>query len=374
MALADDLVQLESLAPKLAAERVPALVRRLLDGALADRELAMRKLIAWCQTADSLAGARFAIAGGALVESGVAPTGLGRALIEPIERALVASARFFAAVAVLPSAEEEDATTGDGLYIGQNFYTREALQPIVLADVAAFEAYQSLDIWYRPAVAAWTRDAAVLREAQARSVLGAAAKTMALASTGAGWLTRILRVCLNEPFVVTIPELDETWELSMSGCADVAQLRILLSDALGPSLERLGSTGAAPPALLASARGDGPLTVAARYACDFAIYPWQAIDPETRLPENGRYRWEAPGGAGDTWLPSDFLPGDLVPLDERRVIALVGPKRDVPLQSIESGRVFVSLPASLHKVRRLDSAAGARWNERIAHALRLEKN
>ena len=58
----------------------------------------------------------------------------------------------------------------------------------------------------------------------------------------------------------------------------------------------------------------------------------------------------------------------------RRVIALVGPKRDVPLQSIESGRVFVSLPASLHKVRRLDSAAGARWNERIAHALRLEKN
>ncbi|HEY5925600.1 MAG TPA: hypothetical protein VIV11_28135, partial [Kofleriaceae bacterium] len=52
--------------------------------------------------------AYLALAGGAIVEDGEEATALGRALIAPLERTLVAAARMLAHVAHLPDAKHDD--------------------------------------------------------------------------------------------------------------------------------------------------------------------------------------------------------------------------------------------------------------------------
>ena len=257
------------------------------------------------------------------VEGGMAPGSLGPAIFLPVSRALEAAAR----------------------------------------DPAAEGSLETLEAWLAPTVATWSRDRDTLRRAQQSERLRAHVATLAGRSEAAWWLARLLVVCIDAPFVVLVPELQEAWALRLDGCVDNSQFLVLLSAALSDPLRRLGVDAPAPAALLANARGEGPPQVAGSYGARFALYAWQAIDPESSRPVNGKFTWIAPGGRGDIWLPGDYPPSHVTLLEERRVVALVV---STATRVIGGGRIFQGLAAGITDVRRLDEAEASRWTDPIA--------
>src|SRR5262245_46183141 len=116
-------------------------------------------------------GSFLALAGGALVESGGPAGAVGRAIIAPLTRALENAQRMVPLVAALPDSEddadeeeEEDDDDDEGVDrvdIAGKRLTREQLDALADQDLAAVQAWFSLDTWYRPAVATWTRETSI---------------------------------------------------------------------------------------------------------------------------------------------------------------------------------------------------------------------
>jgi hypothetical protein len=152
----------------------------------------------------------------------------------------------------------------------------------------------------------------------------------------------------------------------LDGCVDNQQFLVLLSEALGGSLRRLGVAAPAPKNVLAIARGEGPQQAAGTYGASFATYAWQAIDPETSRPVDGRFKWVAPGGAGSIWLPGDFPPSRVEPLEGARVVALV---KSSMTRMIPASRTFGQLKASISHVRQLSPEEARPWVDKVAPKL-----
>ncbi|MBL0212528.1 MAG: hypothetical protein IPQ07_01440 [Myxococcales bacterium] len=344
-------------------------------------------------------GAHIALAGGALVEHGASPTELGRALVAPLERALVDAARMVAYAKQyghehahehadddgdvppddpdVPDDDEDDEAGDHGeagdhrhehdhgeghahaLEIGGWALTDEQLETIAARDVAAVRAWASLEMWYRPAVAAWSRDLSVLREVQARSTLRAAIDALAGETATTHWLSVLLAAVASAPFVVLVPELEEAWAFTADGVVDMGQLTVLLSKALADPLARLGASGPATEAELDVMSGAGPQSSDGGYSSSFAFYPIEAADPTTGLPRDGIYEWTAPGGTGTHSLPGDFLPGTIAPRDGVRQLVMVGPKAPGLrfVRIISSSRMFDALGARISDVRKLPSSS-----------------
>ena len=344
-----------------ASDEMTAIVREASTAAPAVHESLTAALAARFDHEHPVLGAHLALLAGALVETGIRLGSVGSALLVPLERTLVAAQRFV-------ELANEHAGDGDGdpkrgLFVGDKYLSEASLAALSSRDVEAVRAFESLQTWYRPAVALWTRDRATLRRAQAEPTLRAAVEALAKLSQGAFWLATLLDVCIEVPFVVLIPELQEAWELIVDGCVDNEQLLTLLSEALCPSLRRLGVAAPAPAAVLAIARGDGPQQAQSHYSAAFQIYAWQAIDRDSGWPVNGRFVWHSPGGRGDSWLPGDFRPSRVVPLEGKRVVALV---KSSMTRVISAARLFESLPASIANVRQLSASEAKRWTDIVA--------
>lgn len=335
-------------------------------------------------------GAHIALAGGALVEHGASPTALGRALIAPVERALVDAARMIGyakeyghAHAHDHAADDADVPTDDpdlpdddevgddghghahehddahahahAIEIDGWALTDEELETIAARDVAAVRAWASLEMWYRPAVASWSRDLSVLRDVQARSTLRSAIEALGGETATTHWLSVLLATVASAPFVVLVPELQEAWAFTADGVVDMGQLTVLLSKALADPLARLGASGPATEAELDVMSGVGPQSSDGGYSSSFTFYPLEAADPETLLPRDGIHEWSAPGGTGTHSLPGDFLPGTIAPRDGARLLVMVGPKAPGLrfVRIIQSSRMFDALGARVSDVRKL---------------------
>jgi hypothetical protein len=253
------------------------------------------------ENCDGLA-ANLALLAGAIVERGHEPEGLSRALLAPITRGLSLAARFVERAQREPECDDDDAVD-----IGNHQISRASVETIQAEDEQAVAAFFSFDIWYRPAVAAFSRAPSVLRDLQKTPALSEALAVIDAASEGFYWLTVLIGSSIEQSFILLFAELDEGYRVTVDGVSDCGQLSALLSEPLREPLARIGVTKTASTEMLAVMSGAGPQqNERASYGCDFHLYPWQAMDPQTGRPKDERFWWRALSGGGNHSLPGDF--------------------------------------------------------------------
>ncbi len=356
----------------------------------AAREQLLAWIIAHVDDPHPQVGAHIALAGGALVENGASPSALGRAIVAPLERALGDAARMIGyakqhghahapepeddepseneeaagdAVEAAPPPHDHDHDDDDhdehdhdhAVEIFGWSLTDDELEVIAAEDLAAVQAWFSLEMWYRPAVAMWSRDRVLLRELQARPTLRLAIEQLDGETPTSHWLSVLLETVSAAPFVVLVPELEEAWSFTADGVVDIGQLTVLLSSSLAEPLTRIGASGVATEEQLAVMSGEAPQSGDSGYSSSFAFYPIEATDPNDGLPRDGIALWAAPGGTGTHSLPGDFLPGTIAPIDGVRLLVMVGPRAPGLrfVRIIQSSRMFEALHARVTEVRKL---------------------
>ncbi len=300
--------------------------------------------------------AKLALAGGALAECGAPAGAIGRAIVAPVTRALIEGQRLIDACR---DRHEEDGE----IDVGGAKVSQAKLDELEAADRDAARAWASLETWYQPAAATWTRELSVLHEVQRDTKLRSALAAAGKSSSTSYWLSLLVETVFDAPFIVLFPETGEVWRAILDGVVDVGQLSVLLSDALVTPLRRIHASPPADPGVLDVMRGHGPQQDEGGYGCSFHLYPPEAVDPATGMPQDGRHTWSAPGGTGSHSLPPDFLPGTLPVRDLARILVVVGPKAPGMrfTRAIGNSRMFSGLPASVHHVQRLDDETAKRW-------------
>jgi hypothetical protein len=362
-----------------AQEALVGLLDALKAGSPADRSAAVAAIAARVGHQDPHVGSYLGLLGGALLEAGAPAQPLALALCESLRRVVAAASRFlvlarqFAVLGEDPPADDDADPPADGdgvIEIGDLRLPASALDALATTDWFAARSFFSLEIWYRPAAAAWTRHLATLRDRQADREFCDGVAAIGGASSGGHWLGLLLGTAIDAPLVILLPELGEAYGLIMNGVVDTGQLSVLLSASLAAPLARIGASGPADEAMLAVMRGAGEQQVDASYSASFHLYSWQAMDPASGLPQDGRFEWRAPGGKGDHSLPPDFLPGTLEPLRGARVLLLVGPNTGGLrfVRVIGGSRMFSGLRAELRDVRRLGRDDTARWYDAVRAA------
>lgn len=311
-----------------------------------ERDGVVRALAPLVRGDDPELAARAALVAGALVESGASAALLAELVIEPIERWLAEAAR---EAQELADAAERGTDAVD--------------------DPLSGPALTSLDTWYRPAVAAWTRAPGVLTDAAARPRLREGLDELREGSKGAFWMWMLMSATRGERFVVLVPADRTAYAMTLDGVVDMGQLTILASHALPDAFAAIG----APPAddaVLATMRGEGPQLGRGGYSGNVHFHPWRALDPASGQPVDGRFTWTAPGGSGTHSLPADFLPTAIEPLEGHRVLALVGPKAGGTqfTRVLGRSRVFAGLRARIEDVEPLGRAGFDHWLDRIRRA------
>lgn len=360
-----------------------AILGELLQAAARDapsRDQLLAWVLAHVDDEHPQVAAHVALAGGALVENGADPAGLGRAIVGPVLRALGDAARMHELAKELghqhahdedeahdeadsPESDDHDHSHDDSshshtLEIGGWALSDDDLQNAAAKDVAAVRAWFSLEMWYRPAVACWSRSRAVLRELQQNAELRSALAEMGRETDTSFWLSVLIETLVDAPVIVLVPELEEAWSMTLDGVVDMGQLTVLLSRVLAEPLRRIGGSGVATDEELAVMTGEGPQSGGGGYSSSFAFYPPEACDPNDALPRDGIHMWSAPGGTGSHSLPPDFLPGTLAPIDGVRVLVMVGPKAPGMrfVRVIQSARMFEALAAKITNVTSLPAA------------------
>lgn len=292
---------------------------------------------------------------GALVELGADPAPLAKALRAPLTRWVSAAARFAEQLADFDDAPD-DAT--EVMELDHQRVFRADVDQLHEEDPEAVASWFSLEVWFRPAVAALTRAPEALQAAREDAALRDALKALGDAPGGARWLRVLLDTCAGERLVFVFPELKEAYALQADGVVDVGQLSVLLSTVLAPQLSRIGASSPADAAVIKTMLGEGPQQANGSYASHFFLYPWRAMNPQTRLPEDERHWWSAPGGKGTHSLPGDFQPATVEPLDGARVFFLVGPQlpslKHRFVRHIPATRMFDQLPARLSEPEAVD--------------------
>ncbi len=306
---------------------------------------------------------------GAFVELGADPRPLAKALLAPLTRWVSAAARFASQVADFDDAPD-DVPEADVIGLDDRRIFRADVDQLHEEDPEAVASWFSMEVWFRPAVASLTRSVDALRTAREDSTLREALNALEDLPGGARWLRVLLDSCAGERLVFVVPELKEAFELQADGVVDVVQLSVLIAMVLAGPLARIQASGPADASLIKTMLGEGPQQTNGSYGAHFFLYPWRAMNPQTRLPEDERHWWHAPGGRGSHSLPADFQPATVEPLDDARVFFLVGPQLPTLkhrfVRSIGGTRMFDKLTARLSEPVAVDYE---KWLARIFTAV-----
>lgn len=337
----------------------------------------MGEIVARLGSSPPLAAAQLALLGGALVENDVDGADLATALRAPLIASMRLASAFIDRVQARVDADnnadnnaaaadneaDEDGEVDDVVGI---------VHPLVMAEFAAADpeghaACASLNTWFRPVVACWSRIDGAIKTVRADDELMELLTTLEH-RTLTSWMATLAFALQRDPFVVIVPELQEGWSLRVDGVVDVGQLSVLLSAALSDTMGRLGLDVATDEAV-ATMQGEGPQQSNTSFACALHLWPWQAFDVVTGMPAKDRYTWCAPGGSGSHSLPSDYRPGELTAIGGVRVLFLTGKGGDVSFtRNLPVTRSFSSLPAEITGVRRLSADELSSWLSIISRA------
>ena len=290
---------------------------------------------------------------------------LARAVVRPLRSVLAPVHAYAQAIRALPTSTAMGAVR----LFGHEAATRDA-SAVRTAHADGVAALKTLDKLAPVVVAAWSRLPEVLREYQGEFV-DTVRDLGFRSSDGIYWLSLLLSSSFALPVVVLVPELEEAYTLVADGVVQMAQLCILLGAMLAEPLRRLGahpqSYRAAARALAAPDDGSQPSII---FKVPFHVFPWQAMDPQTRRPALLRHMWTAPDGRGGHSLPADFLVGDLARINGHAVIVLVGPRSPELTQGlvrwVSTDRPFPALPARVTGVRQLARSEAAEWFQTAA--------
>jgi hypothetical protein len=172
----------------------------------------------------------------------------------------------------------------------------------------------------------------------------------------AGWLTAMLNVVHEAPFVAIEPATGAGIVGRMSGIVDNFQLNVLLMEAVPWVGMRRVSRAAA-----ATARGEGPQQTKEHVEGYWDLFSYAALEPDGTLPEPPD---EEDAAADETMIWDEGMPRHIPVLDGHHVILLAP---TVYERSWRAQRMFANLPATLeHEV--LDEDAVAEWLTRIKDA------
>ncbi len=343
--------QFEGGDPHGALGELGELVAEVAGRSEADRARLLAELTARIDHDQPALGAHFALAAGALVEGGLDPRELAEALLAPVARAVASAGRFVALAETYPDEPDAMKDDDDAVEVGQRTLSGASLAAIADEDDDAVASFFALDTWHHPVLSAWTRHTRSLAAAQSDPAIAASVAELEGRSEGAEWLARLLRVPVDAPFVILVPELDEAYALTVTGVAELGQLLVLFGGAVPSVFERLGAEAPARDVLDVLA-GAGPQQLEASYTANLRFYPWQSLDPATGLPARSSARWAVAGRdtpESDASLADGTAPRDVAPLgDGTRVLVLVGPRASsASARPIAAARMFPALVAKL---------------------------
>jgi hypothetical protein len=171
----------------------------------------------------------------------------------------------------------------------------------------------------------------------------------------AGWLTAMLSVAHEAPFVAIEPATGLGISGRMSGIVDNFQLNVLLMEAVPWTGSRRVSRTAA-----ATARGEGPQQTKETVEGVWDLYSYAALGCDGSLPEPA----EDDDDVDETLIWDEGMPAHIPLLDGHHVILLAPTAYE---RTWRAQRMFANLPASLEP-EVLDADAVAGWLERIGAA------
>jgi hypothetical protein len=310
---------------------------------------------------------------GALVECGAEAEPLARAFVAPLERWVVAAARFVELAEELDDAPQS-MNRDETVDLDDRVVAKQDLDDLCEDDPEAVASWFALEVLYRPAVASMTRVPSVLVEARRRQGLREALDTLRDLPGGSWWLRVLFDTCQGERLVFLLPERKEAFELVADGVVDVGQLTVLLSSVFAPQLAAIGASRPARDDVLGVMLGVGPQQLDEVYSSHFYLYPWRSLNPQLGVPEDDRHTWYALTGSGTHSLPADFQPATSEPLDGARVFFLVGPNlpslRHRFVRELGASRMFERLQARLSEPLALGEPGFSKWMTRITAELR----
>lgn len=360
-------------APREKRQEVLArMYRSLKDAQPAELDAATKAMLPLLKLDSPNAGADLALMLGALIESGADAAPLAEAIVTPLAHWTSAAGRFVENAIELDEAPD-DTPEDRVIDLGKLRVVREDIDELFEKDPEAVASWFSLEQWFRPAVASLTRAPQAFAAARKNTMLRNALEALAPLPGGAYWLRVLFDSCANERLVFLLPELKQAYEVIADGVVDAGQLTVLLSKIFEKQLAEIGASGPADPAVIKTMLGEGPQQTSGGYGSHFYLYPWRAMNPETKVPEDERHWWTAPGGRGNHSVPADFQPATVEPLDGARVLFLVGPKlpslKHRFVREIGASRMFDKLTARVSEPVALGEDGFEKWIARASAAI-----
>ena len=278
-------------------------------------ERAILKLIDCLDGPHPQIGGHIAWLSGCIMENGANAEPLAKALAPRVAVALEDAGRFVQAVASLPANESD----GDGgHYVQDRWVSPEQFDLLLQEDARAAQSFLALDKFCIALISSLTRAPDVLKSAAAS--LRRPLEGLEDIAQYTYYLDRLLRVPMEERWLILDPVHDRGFALQISGLANAFQVYALVHDALvhGPQ----GTDGWTAPVAVPGppkevvdvARGDGPRNGQGVYIPPFTLFRWSAVTRDRRVPNND---------CTDHWYSNSAIPAELARFEDNRV-AVIG--------------------------------------------------
>jgi hypothetical protein len=326
----------------------------------AEKEEQMAALAEHFDLPDVHRSAFLALMCGALVEQGCDPQPMAAPLRAALKKVLESCGRLLEACrakmpAVIPEDDDDSDDSDEAGYTPAEAAFMEARQQVAPKMPKENEAWEALKQFWRPAIAAYTKNDMARIAAQSLRPL---ALPIAEFHEGGHWLQLVLSVLDNEPLVVIEPETNTGVLARISGVVDNFQLHILLMDAF----PRTGNfSGRRVPLNIAEmARGSGPQELEEMLVTGYwNLYTYQALQANKQLPPSSEF------SSSTHWIWNEGLPADIPVLAGRRVVLLGPPSIERTWRAM---RTFDFLRANLTIEKQLSAAEVDDWLQKMVAA------
>jgi hypothetical protein len=298
-----------------------------------------------------------ALLGGCIVEEGGSPRLWAEALLPLTAQLLPAAQRAIAQASELPESSSTD--LGEGVWVDGRQLSSDDYQALVERDPIGAQAFRALDHLTQPLIAALTRSPRLLKSA-AVEALRPELDGLHEVSEFTGFLYELLRVPIEEQWLIIDPKGGRGFELSVTGVANAFQVYALVHAALLGAPRSLSHwrkpLPGPPPAehILAVARGTGPQETQDIYVPPFTLFRWSAVTKQRAVPN---------AEDGHEWYSMSAIPAELARFEGQRVAVLgdFNVRMDMNVT-----RTFGALAADMRLLSELDGRRVARLLQAFA--------
>lgn len=301
-------------------------------------------------------GAFAAIVAGALLEQGCNPAPVLEPLITLLQRHLELSAKLAQECEKLIQPQIE-ADTNDGNEdeerdIAELFY--KSMPEVACRMPLEAEGWEALDASWRAGITLFS----LSKEGRLKGRhLRQLAEKSAEYHQGSYWLSVMLSVMDDEPFLAIEPDTMKGIIGKMTGVVENFQLHTLLMDAFPQG--GIFSTRRVSKQVADIAKGNGPQSSEDTVIGAWNMYDWTAVSLDLKLPDATNTKAHA------NWIWGEGKPEDIPVFDGFRVVLLGPPSYE---RSFPSQRMFDLLKANLTIEKHLSKSEAIEWLKKMASA------